>query len=204
MDLELERTAKLIEEARAGRRAASEELFRTYRDVLEKAMQRRLRAAGSPRFDHSDIVQEALVDAVAHFGDFEDRGQGSFRRWLLRILENRLRMALHREHAQKRDARQEVRPGRIGGPESEGRPASALAGSVTSPSAAAAAGEERERIEAILARLSPDHAEVIRLVKMREMTLAETALRMGRTENAVKKLLARALLAMKVELGSEP
>ena len=204
MDLELERTARLIEEARGGRREASEELFRTYGEVLEKAMKRRLRDAPSPRFDTSDIVQEALADAVAHFGDFEHRGQGSFRRWLLRILENRLRMALHREHAQKRDSRQEVFPTANRGPRSETSPASALAASVTSPSAAASAEEERERIEGVLARLSPDHAEVIRLVKMREMTITAAARRMGRTENAVKKLRARALLAMRAELGSTP
>ena len=200
MDLELERTARLIEEARAGRREASEELFRTYREVLERAMKRRLRRAPSPRFDRSDVVQEALADAVVHFADFEHRGQGSFRRWLLKLLENRLRMALHREHAQKRDSRLEAFPSGSGA--AAVRPS--LAASVTSPSAAAAAGEERELIERILHRLSPDHAEVIRLIKMRELTIAAAARRMGRTENAVKKLLARALLAMRAELGHPP
>ena len=200
MDFDLDRTAKLIAEARAGRREASDELFRAYGEVLGRAIRRRMHGARSPRFDTSDVVQEALADAVLHFDDFEPRGPGSFRRWLLAILENRLRMAVHREHAEKRDARREAAPARG----RSGSFPSALAGSVTSPSSAAAAGEERERVELLLARLSPDHAEVVRLVKIRELSVAEAARRMGRTENAVKKLLARALLAMRAELGRSP
>ena len=197
MDLELERTAKLIQAARAGRRDAYEELFAAYRGDLERAMKHRLRPGASPRFDASDVVQETLADAVAHFVSFEHRGPGSFRRWLVRILENRLKMTLQRESAEMRDRAREV------GLTSAAQGSIAEA-SATSPSAAAAKGEDRERIQRVLARLPRDHAEVIRLVKLRERSIAQVAHAMGRTENAVKKLLARALLSLRDELRDVP
>src|SRR5262245_37975510 len=115
MDLELERTRKLIEEARAGKREAYEELLRTYRADLE----RRLRGHVSPqlgqRVDSSDVIQEAVIDAVKGFDSFEYRGQGSFRAWLGRILENRLRMDVHfHVGRERRSVRREVRLAQTG------------------------------------------------------------------------------------------
>jgi len=200
-DGELERTRRLIEEARAGRREAYEELFRIYSEELGARVQR-LALPRGPRVAASDVIQETLVDAVRGFEAFEPRGPGSFRGWLGRILDNRVRMLANTLHAQKRDARREVnlRTGELSSSDAHD-PTPSLAGSGTSPSGAAAIGERGEALERALAKLSRDHQEVLRLIKLHEHSIAETARTMGRSENAVKKLLARALLELRTALG---
>jgi RNA polymerase sigma-70 factor (ECF subfamily) len=188
VNVELERTRLLIAEARAGRREAYDALFAKYRGDLSRALARRFPAELRRRVDVSDVIQETLVDAVRGFDGFEWRGAGSFRGWLARIAENRLRMTLAYH---TRRARRDI--GR------EGRDVSANASSLadaTTPSAAAAAGEQDERIARALAGLAPDHAEVIRRVKQDGESLAQAAAAMKRSENAVRKLLARALLEL--------
>ncbi len=199
MDLELDETRRLVGAARSGSREAYEQLFRMYREDLE----RRARAHLGPRasgIDASDLVQETLTDAVRGFERFEPRGAGSFRGWLARILENRLLQVVRAEKREKRDTAREEPLVQSGGSAAAGTPR--VQASATSPSQGAVRREEREQIEGALAALPPDQAEVIRLVKLEELRLDEVAQRMGRSENAVKKLLARALLRLRGELGS--
>jgi RNA polymerase sigma-70 factor (ECF subfamily) len=198
MDLGLERTRDLIQAARAGQREAYEELFRAHRADLAREIANKMRARRSSRCERSDIVQQTLLDAVAHFDTFEPRGPGSFRRWLVRILENRLYMSVRRERREKRDARRDVQ---LENESVAGSRREATSGSTASPSFGAARREERERVRAALERLPAEHARVIRLVKLEELSIAVAAQRMSRSENAVKKLLARALLALRAELG---
>jgi len=194
---DIEHTRSLIEEARAGKRAAYEELFKTYRDGMSRQLGGKIPDPIRDRVEASDVVQEALIDAVSHFDSFRYQGPGSFRRWLARILQNRLRMTI-RFHLQrkKRSPRREVpirtaestsgTSSRLGGVTLEAR--------IASPESVAAVRERREIIEKTLRDLPSDYREVIRLVKLEEKSLANAAEKLGRSENAVKKLLARALL----------
>lgn len=203
MDLELERTRQLIEAARAGKREAYEELFCTYREDLARRLRGRMPAELERRVDASDVIQEALVDAVKAFESFEYRGEGSFRAWLGRILENRLRMDFNFHLArEKRSARRETPLAQSGRSES-GAQGALPPGDLTSPSNAAVGREERERLERALACMPEDHRSVIRALKFQGKSLAEVSHEMGRTENAVKKLLARALLSLSAALKGE-
>ena len=199
MDAELERTRQLIAQARAGQREAYEALFEMYRADLAQAVERRFPDKLRPRVEVSDVIQETLVDAVRGFDDFEYQGAGSFRGWLARIAENRLRMTF-KFHAQRerRSVEREVPPAVTN---ASGAPGFVALADATSPSNAAAANEGRERIERALDGLSSDHAEVIRCVRLQGRSIAEAAAAMGRSENAVKKLLARALLELASKLG---
>jgi len=58
-----------------------------------------------------------------------------------------------------------------------------------------------ERLERALGRLSPDHAEVVRLVKIEGLRIRDVAERMGRSETAVKNLLLRALGSLREAFG---
>jgi RNA polymerase sigma-70 factor (subfamily 1) len=146
------------------------------------------------RLDSSDVIQEALCDAVKHFEQFEYRGEGSFRAWLGRILQNRVRMEFNFHLArEKRSARREVALPQAG-PSESGVQGWTMPAEGTSPSNAASLREERERLQRALAGLPEDYRTVIRAVKLEGKGLAEVAAEMGRSENAVKKLLARALL----------
>lgn len=186
-DERVERTGDLISQARAGRREAFEALFDEQRPALERALRRRMTPAVQRRLDVSDVVQESLVDAYRGLGSFEYRGIGSFRAWLRRVAENRLKMMLGHAARAKRDRARETLLGSRLDPVAE---------QATSPSGAAQRGERRALVRAALATLSEDHREVVRCVRLEGCSIAETARRMGRSENAVKKLLARALLEL--------
>jgi RNA polymerase sigma-70 factor (ECF subfamily) len=183
----VDRTRRLVQEARAGCREAFDELFSSQRPRLERALRGRVPRALAPRVDVSDIVQAALLDAYRGLERFEDRGEGSFVRWLRRVAENRLRMELGRHLGRaRRELGREVSPER----------SLERAASVTSPSSAAGRGERGEIVARALARLHPDHREVLRCVRVEGRSIAEAARAMGRSENAVKKLLARASLEL--------
>src|SRR5690349_3042772 len=184
MDAELERTRQLIEAARSGKREAYEELFRTYREELERRLRGRLPAELARRVDSSDVIQEAVADAVKGFDEFEYRGAGSFRAWLGRILENRVKMDANFHVArEKRSVRREVPLAQSGLSESQPRGA-VVPGDVTTPSNAAVGNEEKERFGRALAAMPDDYRAVIRAVKLEGKSLSEVAADMGRSENA--------------------
>lgn len=63
------------------------------------------------------------------------------------------------------------------------------------PSQHARLHEDHRRLEAILATLKPDHRTVIELACLQDLPIREVATRMGRSPEAIHKLLARALEA---------
>ena len=75
---------------------------------------------------------------------------------------------------------------------------------IATPSADAAENEEIERLEAALDRLDEDHREVIALVRIAGLPYGDAGARMGRTPDAVRKLLGRALLKLGAELEGSP
>ena len=75
----------LVELARGGDRAASEELFRRGRDVAYRVAFRLLGNAE----DAMDAVQDGFIKAFLHLDSFDGRSQ--FRTWLLRIVTNAAR-----------------------------------------------------------------------------------------------------------------
>src|SRR5687767_5891933 len=74
---------------RDGDGEAFAELVERYREILVKAAGRRLPDPIRGRVSSSDVVQECLLAAHGRLRDFEDRGPGSFGRWLKGILENK-------------------------------------------------------------------------------------------------------------------
>ena len=70
-----------------------------------------------------------------------------------------------------------------------------------SPSRGLRREERLGRLQQALDRLSSDHRQVIMLARIRRLQVREIAGRMKRSENAVKKLLARALDELRKEFG---
>lgn len=198
MERELDRTQRLLGEARAGRREALEELLGRHRREIERGLDAKLPARLRPRVDVSDVVQDALLDAYRHLDAFEPRGVGSFRGWLRKIAENRLRMAIEKHLASaQREAAAEVPFGAPGADPSAGS---------TSPSVAADRAERRTVLRTAMAELSVDHRRVLELVRLQGLSIAQAALAMERSENAIKKLMARALVELsgKLPRGMQP
>ena len=124
--------------------------------------------------------------------DFEDRGEGSFRRWLLGIAEMKARRAVQHHNAAMRAAVREVTHGQ--------RPSTAqFPGRLPSPSETAIGIELKELARRAMESLPPDYREVLRLTREEKLTLREAAERMARSREATKKLYARALAKVTAE-----
>jgi RNA polymerase sigma-70 factor (ECF subfamily) len=140
----------------------------------------RLRA----RVDPEDIAQDLLAQLVK--AQLDPGGQGeSLMAWLRTALEHAT-IDAHRRHveAARRSVRSETPLDAPGV-----RPAS----DHTTPTRAARRAERSERLYAALMLLSADQRDVLVNRVLEERSLAETATRMTRSENAVSVLQNRAL-----------
>ncbi len=182
---------ELIARIKAGDEDAYRLLFERYADPLRKRVERWLPAAIQRKVSVSDVMQEARLTAFQRFSHFEDRGDGSFRKWLQRIAENKVRAEVQRyAGTRKRAVQREVSRGH--------RPDTAnVVGQLPSPSQAAIGAELKELARQAMQTLPPDYRAVLRLALEERLRLREVAERMNRSRDAVKKLYGRALCRFK-------
>jgi RNA polymerase sigma-70 factor (ECF subfamily) len=180
---------ELVRRWRAGDEAAGRELLARDEAVLRKRARRRLPRPLRRKVSESDVVQETLAAVAGGLVGFEDRGAGSYRAWLLQILDHKLADQERRWlHTAKRDARRELSPPASGPPE-DGQPRSRL----PTPSEEAIRAEARERLEANLALLDPEDAAVLRWVHQESLPFEEVGRRTGRSADAARKHYGRAV-----------
>ncbi|MCZ6571975.1 MAG: sigma-70 family RNA polymerase sigma factor [Planctomycetota bacterium] len=182
---------ELIARAKAGDEDAYRLLFERYSGPLRKRVERWLPRAIQRKVSVSDVMQEARLTAFQRFSHFEDRGDGSFRKWLQRIAENKVRAEVQRyAGTRKRAVQREVSRGY--------RPDTAnVVGQHPSPSQAAIGAELKELARQAMETLPPDYRAVLRLALEERLRLREVAERMNRSRDAVKKLYGRALCRFK-------
>jgi len=181
----------LVRRVRAGDEAAARMLFERHLPALRAKARARLPAALRGKVGESDVVQEAWLAAFLDVGKFEDRGDGSFGKWLRGILEHKIGHEIERHVAAgKRDVRRErrMRTGSGGG--------FGAAPDQPSPSEEAVSAEEEGVLRAAVASLPGDYATVVRLVHIEGLTLVDAGARMGRSADAVRKLYGRAMASM--------
>jgi RNA polymerase sigma-70 factor (ECF subfamily) len=183
---------ELVRRVREGDEAAAAALFDRHVRGLRAKVRRRLPAALRGRVAESDVVQEAYIGAFVSLAEFEDQGDGSFAKWLQRILRHKLLDEVRRHgRVGKRDARREERLG-TGAPVADtGQP---------SPTAEVAAAERTAALAAAIDELPSDQATVLRWIHQEGLTLVEAGARMGRSADAVRKLYGRALVRLGARL----
>jgi RNA polymerase sigma-70 factor, ECF subfamily len=188
---------ELARRVRAGDEEAARLLFDRLRPRLRAYVRRKMPRSLRSKLGESDVIQSAYLAAFLNISDFQDRGDGSFARWVASILDHKLLDEVRRYvETEKRSVSREERLRTTG---ASGR----VRGSLPSPSAAAIDAEERARVERAMQRLSPDHRTVLRLIHERGLSLEEAAAEMGRSPEAVRKLHARAVVALSEELEEE-
>ncbi len=187
----------LIARAKAGDGDALDALFRAYGEKLRARVRRHASPLILRKVSAGDILQEAYLVAHRRIGEFEDRGEGSFGAWLIRIVDLKMREAVRRYAlTDKRGAHAEVsRDARAS--------TAAVAARQPTPSAMAMGAEMEERVRLALEKLPDDYREVIRLVQRDGLTMAEAAARLGRSAGATKMLYGRALSRFADLLGVE-
>ncbi|MBI4601056.1 MAG: sigma-70 family RNA polymerase sigma factor [Planctomycetes bacterium] len=181
---EAETIERLVGRAREGDRKAFDALVARHEAVLRDRVNRRLGKQLRSGLDVDDVLQEAFVRVWQAMGSFRWRGEGSFAGWLGTIAERVILEASRR--ARHGPVLELVRD---------------LPGSGTSPSKGPRREERLQRLEKALAGLSPHHREVVRLALLDGLPVAEIAARLGRSSEAARKLLSRALAKLRESFG---
>jgi RNA polymerase sigma-70 factor (ECF subfamily) len=148
------------------------------------------------KLESMDVVQDVLVSALKDLGDFTYRDDGDFLRWLSAVAENRLRDNVDKWHACKRDIRKEVRLDNHG--PTTGNILGGVVGpiQVTTPSVIASRKEDLDELAKAMDELKPEYKEVIVLTKIEGLSYKEIAGRLGKSDEAVRKLVSRAMAVL--------
>ena len=188
----------LVRRVREGDTAAAQALFDRHARSLRAQVRRKLPNELRAKVGDSDVIQEAYLAAFLQLPQFENRGDGSFARWVRGILAHKLLDEVRRHaDAQKRAARRETRIRTR-----DERPG--LAAREDSPSADMIREERSAALRAERARLPDDYRTILRLVHDEGLSLADAGARMGRSADAVRKLYGRALAVLGDRLRRGP
>jgi RNA polymerase sigma-70 factor (ECF subfamily) len=177
----MQAAAELVVMAQQGDQTAFASLYEQYSPLVYRFIRRRLDGTGDEVIE--DLTEDVFVKVYEKLDRYVERGL-PFTAWLYRIAHNHLvdyLRTLPRMNAASLDEVAEV-------PE---RAANAAFSRVL----------DRQSLEPALARLTPEQRQAIELRFMEGMSVAETATSMGRSEEAVKKLQARALANLRRHLA---
>ena len=184
----------LLQRAKAGESAALNVLYERSAGRLLAFIRLRMGRELRARLESRDILQATLVKSLEHLHELKGTETRSLAAWLARIAEFEIRDRMDYHHRQRRDAGREV-----------SLDDGALLPAVTrSALSRVIIGEEAERLEAALESLSDAHREVILLRKFEDLSFAEIGARLGKSEDACRMLLARAMTALTIALSGTP
>ena len=189
-------TRHLVALAKEGDESALDQLCRVYAERVRWMIRLRMGKELRRKLDSMDVVQDVLIHALGGIADFTYENEGDFVRWLSKIAENALRDNRDRLYAGKRDARREVplvNGGRRGGSRLSGIPGPVA---TTTPSVILSRKEDLARLEKAIDALRPEYKEIIVLTKIEGLGYQEIADRVGKSSEAVRKLVSRAMTAL--------
>jgi RNA polymerase sigma-70 factor (ECF subfamily) len=182
---------ELLDQARAGSPEALDRLYERCAGRLLAFIRLRLGRDLRSRLESRDILQATLLKSLEHVSELKADGTRSALAWLARIAEHEIRDCADFHHRQRRDAAREL-------PLDDEVPLPSLTRSALSR---VILDEQAQRLEDALDSLSPAHREVILLRKFEELSFPEIAERLGKTEDACRMLLARAMTALTVKMS---
>lgn len=185
--------AQLLRLARDGDRCALGELIQDCRAYLLLVANRELDQDLRAKLGGSDLVQETLLTAQHAFDQFEGENRDELIAWLRAILKNDIKGARRQyKGIQKRTVdRESPLDSRVPHPSDQ----------IHTPSSRAVIEEETEMVKAAMGALSNEYREVLELRNWQRMTFSEIGTKMNRSEEAARKLWARALVQLKRELA---
>lgn len=96
-------TQDLLAQASGGSAEAWSVLYERYRVQLLLSVREKLDQRNDANFEDEDVLQSAFLSAWAHIDGFQYRGEGSFRRWLKRIVVNNAVGKLRKLAAERRN-----------------------------------------------------------------------------------------------------
>lgn len=199
-DHEREDSAALAERAAAGDREALEELLERHLPELRAFVRLRAGAALRARESASDLVQSTCREVLTHAERFQFPSESAFRRWLfttaLRKVSNR---AAHLGAAKRAGPEVPLAPTSSAGDDG----LIACYHRFSSPSHRVTVQDEIDRVERAFDTLTDEQREVVTMAHVVGMSRAEIAEQLGKSENAVRIVLHRALARLADRVKSE-
>ncbi len=176
-------TPALVEHSKNGDRAAFDQLIERYQGRVGRYLGSKLGERLQRHVDVDDLVQDVFLRALRSLQDFHWQNEKAFEGWLFRIA----------EHVVLYAAQKHRRP--------ETSVPDDLVTDEPSPTKRMQRDERFDRLENAVRSLPPEYREVILLAKIERLKIREIAASTGRTEDAVKQLLARGLRKLKASFG---
>jgi RNA polymerase sigma-70 factor, ECF subfamily len=187
---------RLIQLARTGDRQSLEQLFDSCRDYLLLIANQQLEKKLQAKIGPSDVVQESLITAHRKLDQFTGASRPELLAWLRGILINDMRMARRQYSAIKRSVNQEARF------DFESGAAPPIIDDHFTPATQASVNEQSVLLNLAIAQLDEDYQTVIRKRNWQQMSFNEIANDLGRSPDAVRKLWARAIVALEKAVSS--
>jgi RNA polymerase sigma-70 factor (ECF subfamily) len=188
---------RLMAKVRSGDPSALGALLELYSSYLTLMARLQVGRRLQGKVDPSDLVQETFLEAHRDFPRFRGHSEMELLAWLRQIMTRNLANSIRRFYGtQARDLNLERELNREFD-ESWRMLDGGLVAKQSSPSHQASRREQSVLLANALARLPDDYREAIVLRHLEGLSFPEVALRMGRTEDSVKKLWARALARLR-------
>jgi RNA polymerase sigma-70 factor (ECF subfamily) len=143
------------------------------------------------RLESRDILQATLLKSFQHLGDFRGSDGQSLMAWLARIADREIVDRADYHNRQRRDA----------GRESSIDDHPELTARVRSVLSQVIVEERAGDLEAAIDSLSDAHRQIILLRKFEDLSFKEIGQRLGKSEDACRMLLARAMTALTLKLA---
>jgi len=175
----------LLQRARNGSSEAIDAILGQVGGRLLALIRLRLGKPLRAHLESRDVLQATMLKAFQRFDQFEGAGGKSFVGWLAAIAQNEIRDQVDYHHRDKRDAALNV-----------ALEDNQLAAHVRSQVSLIQLERDAKHLEEALERLDEAYREVIILRKLEELSFGEIAEKMGRSSEACRKLLARAMTAL--------
>lgn len=184
---------ELLKQIQAGSTAALATFLEKRQPQLLAFIRKRLGAALKSRVEPEDVLQEASAEAVRVMSP-EWPGDKEPFSWLCQIVERRI-IDLHRHHfgAQKRDAgRERSLDQKVSDGENVGL-VNLLVKSMTTPSKAFSRNAKEALLYEALQQLQEDQREAVRLKYIEGWPSKDIADKLGKSDAAVRVMLARTM-----------
>jgi len=187
-------SGNLLQQAKSGSPEALNRLYERCAGRLLAFIRLRLGKDLRARLESRDILQSTLLKSFEHLDDLKGEETRSVMAWLARIAEHEIRDCADFHQRQRRDAARDVAI-------DDDAPLPALTRSALSK---VILDEQAQRLEDALDSLPPAHRDVILLRKFEELSFADIGRRMGKSEDACRMLLARAMTALTLKMSEIP
>lgn len=201
-DRETMESLELVRDAQEGDQEALDRLFERYYHRTLILVRARMGSKLRDEVESGDLVNEALIQAIRSFKNFEIRDKAGLVKWFAQIVENRIRGVARYNRRDKRDRAREV-------PLDAPPPGASQVGyepsaHQRSPLSDVVGQEEGRLLRETLDSLAPRHRAVITLRHEEGLTWEEVARRIeSPSADAARMSYQRALIELKKRLPQD-